>query len=241
MTKTTMRVHPDWADPTALGVASWKIPPSVQGAAAQAATGYGCDNWRTPEQNEQNYPGIGGKGCITHISSSSYPYWGYAIQAKDVDTPGAMRAFGAVMDAWPEVAAECGNQNQYLTIGRLGGSFTVNLACIGRPAVSLPSLREGIERFMITDINNPGASAKAQSEVAVMWDSLRGGEDIETGWDPATTVASLEGGDFNHVPGGANVLFMDGHVEFAKYPQPNGSKAYTATQAALFDGSFWFP
>ena len=24
--------------------------------------------------------------------------------------------------------------------------------------------------------------------------------------------------DFNHVPGGANVLYMDGHVECVKYP-----------------------
>ena len=24
--------------------------------------------------------------------------------------------------------------------------------------------------------------------------------------------------DFNHVPGGCNVLYMDGHVEFLKYP-----------------------
>ena len=24
--------------------------------------------------------------------------------------------------------------------------------------------------------------------------------------------------DFNHVPGGGNVLYMDGHVEFIKYP-----------------------
>ncbi len=23
---------------------------------------------------------------------------------------------------------------------------------------------------------------------------------------------------FNHVPGGANVLYMDGHVEFIRYP-----------------------
>ena len=23
---------------------------------------------------------------------------------------------------------------------------------------------------------------------------------------------------FNHVPGGANVLFLDGHVEFVRYP-----------------------
>ena len=62
-------------------------------------------------------------------------------------------------------------------------------------------LREGIERFFITDINNPAASAVAQSELAVMWDVIN------------TSVA-----DFNHVPGGANVLYMDGHVEFIKYP-----------------------
>jgi prepilin-type N-terminal cleavage/methylation domain-containing protein/prepilin-type processing-associated H-X9-DG protein len=63
-------------------------------------------------------------------------------------------------------------------------------------------LREGIERFYITDINNPAASAIAQSEVWVMLD------DINVG-NPAM---------MNHIPGGCNVLFMDGHVEFMKYP-----------------------
>ena len=82
-------------------------------------------------------------------------------------------------------------------------------------SVSLPSggistlfrLREGIERFFITDINNPAASALAQSEVPVMYDFL-------------STVV----GDFNHVPGGANVLFMDGHVEFDRYPGTYANK-----------------
>jgi len=45
------------------------------------------------------------------------------------------------------------------------------------------------------------ASAKAQSEIATAWDAL-----------------SMNIQYFNHVPGGANVLFMDGHVEFLKYP-----------------------
>jgi prepilin-type N-terminal cleavage/methylation domain-containing protein/prepilin-type processing-associated H-X9-DG protein len=62
-------------------------------------------------------------------------------------------------------------------------------------------LREGIERFLIKDINNPAATAIAQSEVAVMWDELS--ERVE--W-------------FSHVPGGCNVLYLDGHVEFVKYP-----------------------
>ncbi len=62
-------------------------------------------------------------------------------------------------------------------------------------------LREGVERFMITDINNPGASAQAQSTVFIMLDSF-----------------SSFTRDFNHLPGGSNVLYMDGHVEYKRYP-----------------------
>lgn len=61
-------------------------------------------------------------------------------------------------------------------------------------------LREGIERFLITDINNPAASAQAQSTVFVMFD----------------LIATVPRG-YNHVPGGANVLYMDGHVSFLRY------------------------
>ncbi len=61
-------------------------------------------------------------------------------------------------------------------------------------------LREGIERFLITDINNPGAANMAQSSVFVMFDNV-------------STNPAL----FNHIPGGSNVLYMDGHVEFMKY------------------------
>ena len=64
-------------------------------------------------------------------------------------------------------------------------------------------LRMGIERFFITDINNPASSAIACSNLAVMWD------EIAVYGKPAT---------FNHVPGGGNVLYMDGHCEFLKWP-----------------------
>jgi prepilin-type N-terminal cleavage/methylation domain-containing protein/prepilin-type processing-associated H-X9-DG protein len=67
-------------------------------------------------------------------------------------------------------------------------------------------LREGIERALITDINNPGASSRAQSEVFVMWD-----------------ITSTVAADFNHVPGGSNVLYLDGHVDFIRYPGPQDS------------------
>ncbi len=69
-------------------------------------------------------------------------------------------------------------------------------------------LREGIERFLITNINNPAASASAQSEIPIMWDAF--GSKASEGTSDGNNV-------FNHVPGGSNVLYLDGHVEFVRY------------------------
>jgi prepilin-type processing-associated H-X9-DG protein len=42
--------------------------------------------------------------------------------------------------------------------------------------------------------------------------------------------------NFNHVPGGSNVLFMDGHVEFRKYPDdPPATKLF----ASIVDELLW--
>jgi prepilin-type N-terminal cleavage/methylation domain-containing protein/prepilin-type processing-associated H-X9-DG protein len=70
-------------------------------------------------------------------------------------------------------------------------------------------LREGIERFFITDINNPAATAQAQSSIAVQWDTFG---------NPSDSAATGGGTVFNHVPGGCNVLYMDGHTAFIRYP-----------------------
>lgn len=66
---------------------------------------------------------------------------------------------------------------------------------------TLYRLRDGIERVMITDINNPAACALGTSVIPLMWDH-------------ATTKLI----DFSHVPGGGNVLYLDGHVAFLRYP-----------------------
>jgi len=47
--------------------------------------------------------------------------------------------------------------------------------------------------------------------------------------------------EINHSPLGANVLFMDGHVEYANYPQPDGSKFFMVSKAAATDGVPIFP
>ncbi len=62
-------------------------------------------------------------------------------------------------------------------------------------------MRDGVERFMIKDVNNPSLSKISQSIYPVMFDRV-----------------DTKAIGFNHVPGGANVLYMDGHVEFVKYP-----------------------
>lgn len=81
-----------------------------------------------------------------------------------------------------------------------GGSFA--------DTSTLYKVREGIERFLITDINHPEYAAKAESSIFVMFDQYA---QINPGqpWSSAC---------FNHIPGGCNVLYMDGHVEFITYP-----------------------
>ncbi|MEK7793212.1 MAG: DUF1559 domain-containing protein [Candidatus Hydrogenedentota bacterium] len=82
-------------------------------------------------------------------------------------------------------------------------------------------LREGIERFMITDINKAGVNAQGQSSVPIMWDVI---------------AANVSGGiGYNHVPGGCNVLYMDGHIEFVKYGDKFPATPSNAKLNSLFE------
>ncbi len=86
--------------------------------------------------------------------------------------------------------------------------------------VKIYRLKEGIERFLVTDIDNPASSAKAQSSVYVMND-----------------VVARQAVKMNHAPGGCNVLFMDGHVEFQKYiaDGPAPTNQLVAGLGAVYD------
>ncbi|MCC6797286.1 MAG: prepilin-type N-terminal cleavage/methylation domain-containing protein [Candidatus Hydrogenedentes bacterium] len=75
-------------------------------------------------------------------------------------------------------------------------------------------LREGVERFFVTDVNNPAGSATAQSNLPVMWDFFAS---RATGMAANPLYFGQGVTKFNHVPGGSNVLYADGHVEFLKY------------------------
>jgi len=181
--------------------------------------------------------------CIEAIAglTHSYGYISYAVQTSAeivdmflsrqaaaqlvvVNNPGAVQTISAAdmenvhgcppfqVVQWGNVGTEDIPPNQ-----QIGGGQTND------DGGSMPSgyyrLREGVERFLITDINNPAASAQAQSTLAVLLDAW--GEDFT---ESNITVLGRE--SFNHLPGGANVLYMDGHVAWMRYndspPLKNG-------------------
>ena len=108
-------------------------------------------------------------------------------------------AFRSALDAHAGDCPDLGNCGHYDQ--DLDMDLDAQISMYGHGVDRLYRIREGIERFAITDINNPAASAVAQSEVMVMHD-----------------LVSTDPGEYNHVPGGSNVLYMDGHVEFIKFP-----------------------
>ncbi len=112
------------------------------------------------------------------------------INAGDLLSLGGYIA-GTVSGAYPKADQDVTNVAQGL--GNGGGTTVYRI-------------KDGIERFLITDINNAGSANVASSSVWVMFDQL------------ATNPQA-----YNHIPGGANVLYMDGHCEFLKYDNsPNG-------------------
>ena len=125
------------------------------------------------------------------ISEHPYMYTGFAfsgVMLRSDDDFIALDAEGAEFADDIIANANAVDGDWQLETHTFGGFATVH------------RLREGIERFFITDINNPAGSAQAQSSIVVMWDAI--GE---------------EASHFNHVPGGSNILYMDGHVQFVKY------------------------
>lgn len=133
------------------------------------------------------------------INAMSYNYWGWALNDElifaDPQTGPLLKTVGL------------GDLN----IGNEDVLEFLNWAALTFPKTERESfdkdygpvyrLREGIERFFITDINNPAASAAAQSELYIMWDD----------------VSAANPDMMNHIPGGCNVLYMDGHVAFIRY------------------------
>jgi prepilin-type N-terminal cleavage/methylation domain-containing protein/prepilin-type processing-associated H-X9-DG protein len=103
-------------------------------------------------------------------------------------------------------------------LGPLGAAIPQGMGVGNNGGHTIMRLQEGIERFLITDINNPAAGATAQSAVETYWDCIN--------------LVPNGASAMNHVPGGNNVLYLDGHVEFVKYEQ-NGAFPVNAGMASL--------
>ena len=154
--------------------------------------------------NTEFYP------CEPWSGTCSYLYLAWAAVfpgITDIDVPGTITEPADVL-TW------LGTNNPFMIV--IFGSVDPAVTDVSDPVMyerhdqdidtgtglTLYRLREGIERFLITDINNPAASAKAQSELWVL------GDWVSTDLDQ----------EYNHAPGGCNFLYMDGHVEFLRYP-----------------------
>ncbi|MCC6145643.1 MAG: DUF1559 domain-containing protein [Candidatus Hydrogenedentes bacterium] len=141
------------------------------------------------------------------LIDTSYSYLGWVFdQLDDDDTQTPLAAFGIPGDGPTQFVVF--SSIQLTTDDEDMPALVDSDVTVGSPSGNaggdtIYRLREGIERFLITDINNPAASARAQSETFIMND----------------LVATASRG-FNHIPGGCNVLYMDGHVDFVRYPGP---------------------
>jgi len=213
------------------------------------ADGINSDAWTTPDGRNVFYSFdrdndvIFGSDCnrggrCGHAISGSYMYYGWLLDRCDdgenTKDGSALYAIGGAL-GFPNISAVVGPTQLFEllesvvgdVVSSLGNLPGINLATTRDGEVShgngngggtaVYRLREGIERFLISDINNPAASAKGQSGIFIMWDRVSSAAD-----------------EFLHVPGGGNVLYMDGHVEFVKYP----GKAPIARGMATMDGGF---
>jgi prepilin-type N-terminal cleavage/methylation domain-containing protein/prepilin-type processing-associated H-X9-DG protein len=168
--------------------------------------------------NVNNDPSLPVDPCRFFIIS--YLYWGWMMTKDVMLIPGTDEnlqpsAFGVNLDTGFRDAVMGMFTLAYLTGNTSAYDQDFTFTRQTGEEVTLMRLREGIERFLITDINNPAASAQAQSELPILWDDVN------------TNAAN-----FNHVPGGCNVLYLDGHVEFLKYP----STYPVSVAAATFSG-----
>jgi len=158
--------------------------------------------------NTEFYP------CEVDSATGSYLYFSWALHVPGItddttvftDYTTALSYFASKPGLEPDLVTNfIAIVNDMANVRLQGGDPKKLDEDLNSNGLTIYRLREGIERFFITDINNPAASAMAESEVPMMSDWINN--------DPGATSSR-----FNHLPGGSNVLYLDGHVEFLKYP-----------------------
>jgi prepilin-type N-terminal cleavage/methylation domain-containing protein/prepilin-type processing-associated H-X9-DG protein len=167
------------------------------------------------------------ESVVTH-ADQSYNYLGFILDSVDVSDPtveapfpGPAQLVALTSSLWPLFDEDPENDasvDANLDLNAIGFG---DLGFGNAGTDTIYRLREGIERFLITDINNAGASSISQSNVPIMWDN----------------IAAKVGGNigFNHVPGGCNTLYLDGHVAFLKLGETFPATLSNAIMNSLFE------
>ena len=131
--------------------------------------------------------------CITTLS---YVYTG-SLMMTDAEMLGGLLSYtwmNTVLAISDPIVNGWRDLNSNLASFGFGGSGNSSGNLLNR-------LSSGVDRFLITDINNVFTGTESGSSVVpVMWDQI-------------STLIS----EFSHVPAGQNVLYLDGHVEFKRY------------------------
>lgn len=142
----------------------------------------------------------------------SYSYVPYVVRVKDYLAPGVDENDGfanPLTKLRPDFLLALGTLNAQYMAWAMAATDTPPPVeeDLALGSDFLPRLRDGVDRFFVTDVNNPASGAIAPSGIWVMFDNIN---------------SKISGGStnagFNHVPGGGNVLYMDGHVEFIRFP-----------------------
>jgi prepilin-type N-terminal cleavage/methylation domain-containing protein/prepilin-type processing-associated H-X9-DG protein len=180
------------------------------------------DQGKTSSPLWKSVDGYTGNGVVElcELNAEPYLYYGFALHSGHFVTPQDFENFNPALEVW-----DIGLEAAYAAKGKAGAAHFADqdwklghgYTLQGGAVDTVYRLREGIERFMVTDINNPGASSRAQSEIVVMHDAL-----------------FMDATHFNHVPGGVNVLYLDGHVEYLTWqPQALLNAPFPLNKAGL--------
>ena len=175
-------------------------------------------------------------GYWLRTTNISYSYRPKLINPAWTTTIEDLQIISVCLDSNDATAQSINAQNQGACgWNRINSDIRIQLENFnGGERVRAPHMREGIARFLITDITNPASSAKAESEVPVYWDCARGAS--TTGTAPGSIFTPDQSqyiDEMNHIPGGSNVLFMDVHVEFVRFFAEPGSKHWPFTEDSV--------
>jgi prepilin-type N-terminal cleavage/methylation domain-containing protein/prepilin-type processing-associated H-X9-DG protein len=152
------------------------------------------------------------------IGPLSYVYLGWMI-TNDTD----MLA-GASIYTWLDSVLPISNCASDGWRGRSTNIASFGYTGSGNGGTSVQNrLTATVDRFLVHDINQLVSDTAGAASIPVLWDQI------------ATDVSN-----FNHIPAGQNVLYLDGHVAFWRYDRSRSdfpsSPLYAAMNSVVKDG-----